>query len=174
VWQAIRNLSATGRPTVDRLRFIGELPPRVRAELDTYGLMPCVETTGFLPNRTAIDQLRTADALLLAGPSDASAGMRGWIPAKLFEYLATDLPIIYVGDHDSDAAKLLAQHPGGYRFGTGDVEGITDALMRCRGNRQVRDVSAFGWDALTETLADLLDDAYATSRGVLTSTQSAP
>ena len=46
-------------------------------------------------------------ASLLAGSSGHDVIARGWVPAKIFEYLATDRPIIYLGDPASDAAALL-------------------------------------------------------------------
>jgi glycosyltransferase involved in cell wall biosynthesis len=159
LWQAIRRLS--GRSAVSRLRFVGRLPPETRKELDASGLVPRVEETGFLPKEQAERCLADSSALLLAGPSDGRPVLRGWIPAKLFEYLATDLPIIYIGHSDSDAAELLRHHPGCYILEPRDVDGMIDALNHCPGQRHQRDVSALMRRTLTGKLADLLDQASA-------------
>jgi hypothetical protein len=76
----------------------------------------------------------------------------------LFEYLATDLPIIYIGDPSSDAASLLRQYPGCYVLASRDLAGIKDALLSCRGERHVRDVSRFLRSKLTERLAAVLNE----------------
>jgi hypothetical protein len=105
-----------------------------------------------------------ADALLLAGPKNGLGILRGWIPAKVFEYLATDLPIIYVGTRDSDVAELLALHPGTHLVETGDVDGMIGALRACRGHRHMRDVSAFTRMSLAGRLAGLLNEASTSAR----------
>ena len=82
VWRAIREQSARGTPTVDRICLIGEPQPAVREELTVAGLTPRLEVTGFLPSSDALGRMAQADALLLAGPRDASGLLRGWIPGE--------------------------------------------------------------------------------------------
>lgn len=158
-WRAIRGLSDGNGSGVDSLCFIGEPQAEVQDELDAQGLGPLVSVTGFVSSHEAIERMQAADALLLAGPKDAGALHRGWIPAKLFEYLATDLPIIYVGDPDCDAADLLRGRPGCYVLRPDDVSGIMTALRDCRGERHPRDVSGFTRAGLTKTLAEVLEHA---------------
>jgi glycosyltransferase involved in cell wall biosynthesis len=159
LWQAILRLEQAGQPTVDRLCFVGAPQPEVREELDAYGLMPRVEITGLLAHREAAGRLRRSGALLLAGPKDGRPELRGWSSGKMFEYLATDLPIIFVGDRDTDAAHLLEQYAGCYVVDSQDVEGLMAALRGARGERHVRDVSSLSRRTLTGKLAALLDEA---------------
>lgn len=160
-WQAIGNLAKAGGPIVDRLCFIGDPSAEVRTELDAYALPSNVEITGLLSRGEAIDRLRNADALLMAGPEDAGETLRGWSSGKVFEYLATDLPIVYVGDRECYAADLLRQHPGCYVLDSHDVDGIMAALSDCRNQRHVRDISSFTRPVLTGKLAAVLNDAVA-------------
>lgn len=159
LWQAIRNLADAAQPGVDRVCFIGEPQAEIREELDAFGLTPRVEITGLLPHGEALHRLRDAGALLLVGPRDARPELRGWIPGKTFEYLASDLPIIFVGHRGGDAAHLVEQHPGCYVVDSHDVDGLMAALVDCRGKRFVRDVSDFGPLGLTARLAAVLDEA---------------
>jgi glycosyltransferase involved in cell wall biosynthesis len=159
LWQAIRDLADAAQPGVDRVCFIGEPQAEVREEMDAFGLTPRVEITGLLSHRDALDRLRGAGALLLVGPRDARPELRGWIPAKTFEYLASDLPIIFIGDRGCDAARLVERHPGCYIVDSRDVDGLTAALVDCRGKRFVRDVSDFSPRGLTAKLAAVLDEA---------------
>jgi hypothetical protein len=55
------------------------------------------------------------------------------IPAKVFEYMGTGLPLIYVGDGASDAARLLAVHPRCHLVPPGDVEAARRALLMAAG-----------------------------------------
>ncbi len=159
VWEAIRKLDQRGSARVDRICFIGNPQPEVRAELEAHGLGARMETTGLLGRTEALTRLGEADALLLAGPKDGREILRGWIPAKLFEYLATDLPIVYVGSRKCDAAALLLNQPGCHVLDSRDVQGLIVALERCRAGRHVRDISSYTRLALTRALADILDVA---------------
>jgi glycosyltransferase involved in cell wall biosynthesis len=154
-WHAVRNLLEEQQ--VDKVRFIGDIQPEVRSELDQWGLDGIVEETGFLSRPDANRALAASSALLLAGPKDARPLLQGWIPAKLFEYLATDLPIIYIGNSESDAAALLRRHPGCHVLEPGDVGGVTQALLDARDQRYKRDLTSFTRTSLTGELAAVLD-----------------
>lgn len=165
VWQAIQNLTQSTRPEVDRLCFIGDPQYEVRRELDQHGLAPLVEITGFLPRDQALKKLGGADALLIIGPEDGSGPWRGWSPGKMFEYLATDLPIIYAGSTETDAANILRQQPGCYVLDGRDVAGLMGAIRQCRGQRHARDVERFTRRSLARELAAVLDRACGKAAG---------
>lgn len=164
LWRAVRVLADAGEPGVDRLLFIGEPQTELRAELAAYELTSRVEITGLLPQSEAWERLRGVGALLLAGPKDGRPELRGWSSGKMFEYLASDLPIIFVGDRDTDAARLLERYAGCYAIDSRDVEGLMAALLDCRGKRFERDVSNLSRRALTGELAAVLDEAMAGGR----------
>jgi len=159
VWDAVKRINHSGGPSVDRLRFIGDLHPALRQELRDRGLESLVEATGFLPHDDASRALRRSSVLLVAGPYDARGILRGHLAAKLSEYLATDLPIVYTGDPDCDAADFLRRHPGCHIVGGDDVEGVVRALRVSRGQRIRRDATGLTKRKLTGRLAELLDAA---------------
>lgn len=157
VWDALTKLRGRGAANVERLRIIGELHPQMGADLASRGLDDLLEVTGFLPHADALSALATSSALLVAGPTDATGILRGHVVAKLAEYLATDLPVIYVGDPDCDAADLLRGYAGCYVIATGDVAGVIEALRLSRGERARRDAGALGRGVLTGRLAGILE-----------------
>ena len=157
VWAAIRHLAETPGAAVDRLRFVGELHPALQTQLADSGLGEVVEVTGFLPHLEATARLRSSSALLVAGPRKARGILRGHVVAKLFDYLATGLPIVYVGDPECDAAELLGRYPGCYVSAADDVDGVVRALRSCHGRQHPRNVSDLSRRALTGRLAGLLD-----------------
>jgi glycosyltransferase involved in cell wall biosynthesis len=157
VWAAIRHLTEAGVSAPDRVRFIGEPDPAAWSELRAQGLEALVEVTGFLPHDEAMARLSSASVLLLAGPRDAAGTGRGIIPGKVFEYLATGLPILYVGATECDVADLLREFDGCHICAPNDVQGIAAALRESRGRRHTRDLARFTRRALTGELARLLD-----------------
>jgi glycosyltransferase involved in cell wall biosynthesis len=161
VWTAIRGLRAEGVKA--RVLFVGDLPAATRDQLTAHEIGDAVDVTGFLPHRVALDRLSTASALVIAG----SAGdplLRGMIPAKIFEYLGSGLPILYVGDLSTDAAALLRGQPGCLLIGARDVAGARDALRTLmRPTTHARPLEAFHRRALAGRLGALLDEVVATS-----------
>jgi hypothetical protein len=147
------------------VQFIGDLHPQIAAELERLGLGALVRATGFIAHGGAIEQLRGSSALLLAGPRDATGILRGQVAGKIPEYLATGLPVIYVGDPDCDAAAMLRAHDGCHICATGDVDAVVRALVACRGQAIARDVDGLTRRAIAGRLAALLDDASASARG---------
>lgn len=159
LWPALRARRRADPENGPRLRFVGTLDPRLGAELREHGLADAVEATGFLHHAEALRALAASSALLVAGPRQPDPERRGWIPAKTWEYLATDRPIVYVGQADTDAARLLRAQPGCWIVAPGDAAGAAQALdAALLPARYPRDVSAFSRRTQAGRMARLLDE----------------
>jgi hypothetical protein len=64
--------------------------------------------------------------LILTGYKDAE----GYMPGKLFEYLATGLPIFATGPVDGDAANLLHKTKSGEMIDSADLSQMKSILQR--------------------------------------------
>jgi glycosyltransferase involved in cell wall biosynthesis len=164
VWDAVRAINEAGGPRVDRLRFVGDLHPDLRRALRERGLEPLVDATGFLSHEEALLALARSSLVLAPGPYYADGMVTGHVAAKLAECLATDLPILYVGDLDCDAADLLRRYPGCGLVNGDDVDGAVAAVHASRGRRFERDVEDLSRRRLTAHLAAVLDEACESSR----------
>jgi glycosyltransferase involved in cell wall biosynthesis len=121
-----------------RVRLVGNMGDRFRAQIEAFGerhpnVLECIE---YLPHRQAIAELVAADVLLLVVGGGRGAGVHGWLPGKIFEYLRVRKPILLLGDIDGDAAQLLHRHSRGWLVREGDAEGVAAALrsmldLRC-------------------------------------------
>lgn len=156
LWPAVQALDGSA-DAVTRIRFIGTLHPGLREPLAAAGLMDRVEETGFVGHDRATELLSECSAVIMPGPRDASGILRGHVVAKLAEYLATQLPIVYIGDPDCDAADVMRGFPGTHVVRTGNVAGVTEALRVARVEQFTRDASELSRDALAGRLARLLD-----------------
>lgn len=141
-----------------RLRIVGTAEPSMTAALRARDLWDRVHVTGYVSGHEAARLARTSDALLLAGPQDPTGLMEGQIPAKTYEYLATDRPIIFVGRPDSDAGRLIAADPGGFVVPDGDAAIAGATLARVSGMRFHRDPSVTSRQRGARDLARLLDE----------------
>jgi hypothetical protein len=103
--------------------------------------------------------LAGSSLLFASGGSGSEVLTRGWIPAKLFEYLATGLPILYFGDKRNDAARLLEPYAGCRVVNPHDTEAVATALeAELNAGRYERDVEAFTRRAAAVKLARVLDE----------------
>ena len=55
---------------------------------------------------------REASMLFASGPQGSDPLSRGWVPAKLFEYIASGRSVLFIGDPAGDAAALLRGQAG--------------------------------------------------------------
>jgi glycosyltransferase involved in cell wall biosynthesis len=161
LWAALRQMRIREPGLRMRLRFVGELAPSVREEITAAGLEETLEVTGFLPQKDALAATASSSVLVMGGFHQDDSLYRGWLPAKVFEYLATGLPIVYVGAKDTDATALLSAHRGCYVAATGDVEGVLSALLAAKSaGRVARQLEAFTRRALAGGLARVLEEVH--------------
>lgn len=112
-----------------RLDFVGDVHPRFR---DFVMSVPEVEAVStFTPpvSHSALIDLYGSSGLLLlvlTGYKDAE----GYMPGKLFEYIATGLPILGIGPEQGDAAQLLRESATGQMVDGADEQRIMTSLLR--------------------------------------------
>jgi glycosyltransferase involved in cell wall biosynthesis len=107
-------------------RIIGDSDPTTKNMVISLGLSDIVAVTGRVPHEEAIHLTNNSDLLLIATGTGA-ATPRGWIPSKLFEYLACRKPIlanIPVGD----ASEIIRKTNSGYVVSNDDVNEIESIL----------------------------------------------
>jgi glycosyltransferase involved in cell wall biosynthesis len=111
-----------------RLEFIGEVHPHFRQFVAGDGLLKRLTVfSGNIPHKQLIGQYGSSSLLLLilTGYKDAE----GFMPGKLFEYLATGLPVLGVGPVAGDAAALLKETQAGIMVEGHDTEAIRQFLL---------------------------------------------
>jgi hypothetical protein len=156
VWAAAAAMTGKDGPRLEEIRIIGELHPAMGAELGVHGLTDRVRVTGQLPNSVAVKQLASCSLALLAGPARSGEIHDGHVPAKVWEYLATELPVILVGAAETDVARLLAAQPATYVVPEGDEDAAGSALRAGVGARHPRDAEQFSRRARAGELAAVL------------------
>lgn len=147
-----------------RVRFIGNIDRYSRRLIERYSLDGQVELLGFLPHRVAMEQASSSDLLLLIpyyGP-----GAELFIPAKIYEYLASRIPILYLDD-TGESADLIRNARAGWLVAATDIDQIADTLARLYQlweageltiNSDMDLISSFERRELTRQLADLFTD----------------
>lgn len=111
------------------IEFVGDVHPQFKAFVaDHNDLALVTQFTPPVPHSELIDRYGSSALLLLVlvGYKDAE----GYMPGKLFEYLATGLPVLGVGPEQGDAANLLRESGAGEMIDGGNTAKIVDALLR--------------------------------------------
>ncbi len=100
---AERGVPVTVRHCGVGARFVTDLLPERHKAL--------VDDRGKLPRAEAVAMRASASAQLMFLPSGEH--VEGWIPSKIFDYMASARPILAVGDSRNEPAEILAEAGGG-------------------------------------------------------------
>jgi glycosyltransferase involved in cell wall biosynthesis len=132
--QALSDLLMDRQFTEDtRLEFIGEVNSDFKNFLAENQRV--ADITTFIPTVPHSDLIKFYGSaslflLVLVGYKDAE----GYMPGKLFEYLATGLPVLGVGPENGDAAALLQETGGGVMISPESQERIKTFISTAYAN----------------------------------------
>lgn len=144
------------------LTFVGRVSDTVREFVDTDSwLSSVVHFPGYVSHEEVFGFYAEADALVLILTDTKNA--KGNIPGKAFEYMATGLPILALGDPKGDSAKIIEEAKAGEVIAHNHHSGIQVALRKLsEGKIPALDKAAiqgFSRRHLTKKLADILNES---------------
>ena len=140
-FEAFSGLVAAGDiPPDSRIDIIGNfkklsIPENIRAN---------VFQTAEVDHAEAIRRALEADTLVLVHPK----GRQGVYTGKVFDYLATNKPILALCDSNDVIAKLLEETGAGFVADEADVEAIKKMVLRCYSIWKKQEVLPRNWDRI--------------------------
>lgn len=144
-----------------RMTFVGKVSEQVRdfVQADAW-LSGRVFFPGYVSHGEVFGFYAKADALVLILTDTKNA--QGNIPGKLFEYLATGVPVLALGDPAGDSAKILQEAGGGEVIRHEDFVKIQIALRKLMDGdgaaKSEAKIDRFSRQALAHDLAKILDE----------------
>ena len=120
VFDALKQLLSENPNYKVKLRFVGLLSPSIRENIIAERLGEILEETGYVSHQESINYLIQSDSLLLISPKVKSEKLI--IPGKLYEYLATQKPIINIGHLETDTARIVSLCEAGKNFNREQVD----------------------------------------------------
>ncbi|MFD2247663.1 glycosyltransferase family 4 protein [Pontibacter ruber] len=97
-----------------KLRFVGKVSEGVKHQIEKAGLLGVTEFIPYVPHDQAIKYLMQSTVLLLAIADVPSVFAN--VPGKLFEYLASNKPIVCLGPVHSDTDRIIDECGAGRLF----------------------------------------------------------
>lgn len=127
LFKALSKLPADNRIKVE---FIGNVHSEIPLLINRYGLQNRVEIKSYIPHDQAIQAMNDADLLLLIIPACRNNELI--LTGKLFEYIGTQNPVIFIGP-DGDAKNILQDLGNNSFFSHKDTQGLKELLLQING-----------------------------------------
>lgn len=143
------------------IRFIGNVAESKLNEFKNAGLLENVEIVNYVPHQESIKYLYNSSALLLVIPD--FNGNKGILTGKLFEYLASGIPIVGIGPTDGDASEIIDECEVGEMFDYTEIEKIYENLHNLIRSFRVKQNDSkqylkYSRKNITQQLKELIDD----------------
>ncbi len=110
-----------------QLNLVGTVSEEVLYSLDKFGLMRFINIVGYVGHEEAIRFQRKSQVLLLIEID--SEDTRSIIPGKLFEYMASNRPIVAIGPSESDVEKIIKDTNCGNYFNYSDYDILKKTIL---------------------------------------------
>lgn len=108
------------------LRFVGSISGLYQSKINKLGLTEITEYQSHVSHLESIKFMMSSNILLL--PLPKTEGNEGILSGKLFEYLATQSPILGIGPPNGDASDIIKECNSGKMFDYTDQAGILNFL----------------------------------------------
>jgi glycosyltransferase involved in cell wall biosynthesis len=164
LWKSLQVLVAENHEMMDFLRvnLVGKPESVIQTSIDQYNLSKWVSCVGYVTHGKAIEYQNSAQLLLLI--INNTSNNKSILTGKIFEYIASERPIICIGPEDGDAADIIEDSNAGVIVGYEEVDKMVSLLIKYfevykegRLYSQSTDFQKYSRESLTQELASVLD-----------------
>ena len=127
-WKAVKQLTEENPELRNKLeiKLIGKIDNSVFQQIDDLTLSSFIKHIPYISHNQVFDELMKARLLYL--PINNTPNSKGIVTGKVFEYLASQRPILAIGRVDGDVAEILTETGAGRTFDFNDLTGIQDCI----------------------------------------------
>ena len=109
------------------LKLIGAVSQEVLDAISEFRLDRYVSNLGYVSHKTAVEHQRKSQMLLLIEIN--SEDTKSIIPGKLFEYMASERPILAIGPEGSDFATIIKETNTGAFFNYDEFDALKSNIL---------------------------------------------
>jgi len=153
-----------------KIRLVGKTDAQIISAIKEAGLEENLIDMGYQPHNVAVEQQREASVLIL--PLRKEPEYKAVLPGKLFEYLASQRPVLGIGQPDGAMAMILDDTRTGVTIDWEDRESLRKFILDCwnrhkKGELKTEDtdISRFTRRNLTRRMAQLFNVILSASEG---------
>lgn len=144
---------AGDHPQPFELMISGQITPEARSKAEELGIAQHLVAHAFVPYTQVGSFMNSAHGLIALNNATVQR-----IPAKLYDYLTSDKPIVVIADNPEIEA-MTATYPGITLLGLNDIEGLAQAMLDIRNAGAIsihRDLGDLSSESASERLANIL------------------
>ncbi|PIF02635.1 MAG: glycosyl transferase family 1, partial [Paludibacter sp.] len=148
-----------------RIRLVGKVDKSVITQIKKYNLDDKLSFIDYIPHSEVVKEQQNADILLLLLVHSRKSA-KGILPAKLFEYLAVQRPILAIGSTESNVADVLKDTKAGCIVDFDDKEILKKTILsyfndfqKGNLNNLTSNIEKYTRQNLTKELVKLLDNS---------------
>lgn len=145
-----------------KIKFIGKTDIAVFEQLEKEGLSAKATRIDYMPHKEVIAEAARSQVLMLL--INNTPNMAGIIPGKIFEYLASNRPILCIAPQNGDSANIIRESGAGYVVDFGDSTLLKSVILEMYEKYKnghlslsIGAINQFSRRTLTGSIADLLN-----------------
>ena len=163
LWKALSEICSSNESFSQdlRIKLAGKVSEEVLETIQQFGLMDNCDILGYVPHQTSIQFQHNAQLLLLVEMNTPETAMI--IPGKLFEYLASNRPIISIGPENSDIETIISETKSGTFFNYSELDTLKKQLLEHYkdykdgiGSSVSKDISKYSRRELTKKMSETI------------------
>lgn len=155
----IKALEKFGETHDYQLNIIGEFTDELLSKINNTKVIKNINFLGYFPHKEAVKYTNSSDLLLLVIPNVPNNKLI--YTGKLFEYIASDNPILCIGPKNGDAEIVIEKNKFGKSFEYTEVSKIYDFICSVsngdfRRNTNINDVNKYSRKNLAYEFSKLI------------------
>ncbi len=142
-----------------QIKLVGKIDIYVKEQIQAFGLSKYVYKIDYLPHNEVINEQQKSKILLLLVNNTKNA--KGILTGKFFEYMLANVPVLAIGPHNGDLAKIIHQTQVGLISDFEDEidleKNILSVFNNQITNRTETEIAKYSRKNLTHQLAHILN-----------------
>lgn len=131
LFEALKSMKQQG--ILFKMEFWGKFDSIIKSSCESYDLEDRVTFHPYVSHNRAVELMASSDMLLLVIPFENAKGI---LTGKVFEYIATNKPILALGPDYSEAKDIIEDNDFGRFFSS--PEGIQDFISTCDSEKETK------------------------------------
>lgn len=140
-----------------KIKLIGNIDFSVLKSISNFGLENHLKKLGYISHNDVINEQKKSRVLLLMVNNTPNS--RGIITGKVFEYMASNRPILVIGPEDGDLSNIIRQTNTGFVTGFDNEIKLEESILKLFKNKENFDsnLKIYSRENLTKKLSSILD-----------------